>query len=151
MQGSQGGGRFPMPPLQGEVAALRAVVAGYLLYLGGSLIWDLLKGSSTLPPALAWAAGLGSGTAGATSSAAGASGSGSIGAGAANSGAPGRARHSRSRRDARRERAAVAADCGRWAQTSVVTRRSRKKDRGMMPASRRLDVHKKLKSCESFR
>ena len=42
-----------------NTATLRAVVAGYLLYLGGSLLWDLLKGTSTLSPALAWTAGLG--------------------------------------------------------------------------------------------
>jgi hypothetical protein len=42
-----------------NVATLRAVVAAYLLYLGGSLIWDMLKGKSTLSPAFAWIAGLG--------------------------------------------------------------------------------------------
>lgn len=39
-------------------AVVRAAVAGYLVYLGGSLIWDLRKGSSTLPPAAAWGLGL---------------------------------------------------------------------------------------------
>lgn len=42
-----------------NMAALRAAVAAYLMYLGGSLIWDRLRGNSSLPPALAWLAGLG--------------------------------------------------------------------------------------------
>jgi hypothetical protein len=42
-----------------NAATLRAVVAAYLLYLGGSLIWDMLKGKSTMSPVLAWIAGLG--------------------------------------------------------------------------------------------
>ena len=42
-----------------NLATLRAVVAGYLAYLGGSLIWDMLKGKSTLSPTLTWVAGLG--------------------------------------------------------------------------------------------
>ena len=42
-----------------NLAGLRAVVAGYLVYLGFSLIRDLLRGTSTLSPAFAWAAGLG--------------------------------------------------------------------------------------------
>ena len=42
-----------------NLAVLRAVVAGYLIYLGYGLIRDLLRGTSTLSPAFAWAAGLG--------------------------------------------------------------------------------------------
>src|SRR5690606_40038673 len=81
---------------------------------------------------------------------AGASGSGSTGAGsgAAMAGATGRTVHSRNNRRAR-ERAWVAAGVRR-ARASVVTRSLRKKDRGKMLASRRVDVHKKLKSRESF-
>ena len=41
-----------------NMAALRAAVAVYLIYLGVSLIRDRLQGTSTLPPALAWFAGL---------------------------------------------------------------------------------------------
>ena len=41
-----------------NMAALRAVVAAYLVYLGGSLIWDRLNGRGSLPPVLAWLAGL---------------------------------------------------------------------------------------------
>ena len=41
-----------------NMATLRAVVAGYLVYLGGSVICDLLKGRTSMSPALAWAAGL---------------------------------------------------------------------------------------------
>ena len=41
-----------------NMATLRAVVAGYLVYLGGSVIYDLLKGRTSMSPALAWAAGL---------------------------------------------------------------------------------------------
>ena len=39
-------------------ATLRAVVAGYLIYLGGSLIYDLLKGRATMSPVLVWGIGL---------------------------------------------------------------------------------------------
>ena len=39
-------------------AALRGVICVYLIYLGGSLIRDLLRGESTLSPALVWSAGL---------------------------------------------------------------------------------------------
>ena len=42
-----------------STAILRGVVAGYLVYLGYTLIRDLLNGSSTLPLWAAWAAGLG--------------------------------------------------------------------------------------------
>ncbi len=41
-----------------NLAALRALVAGYLAWLGFSLIRDLLRGTSTLSPAFAWTAGL---------------------------------------------------------------------------------------------
>jgi hypothetical protein len=41
-----------------NMATLRAVVAGYLVYLGGSLIYDLLKGQSSMSSAVAWALGL---------------------------------------------------------------------------------------------
>ena len=41
-----------------NLASLRAVVAAYLVYLGGSLIVDHLRGRSEMPPLLAWAAGL---------------------------------------------------------------------------------------------
>lgn len=37
---------------------LRAVVAGYLVYLGYSLIREQLKGSSAMVPWFAWACGL---------------------------------------------------------------------------------------------
>ena len=40
-------------------AVLRALVAAYLAWLGFSLIRDHLRGTSTLPPILVWAAGLG--------------------------------------------------------------------------------------------
>ena len=36
---------------------LRGVVAGYLVYLGGSTIYDLIKGTSSLSPVLGWIAG----------------------------------------------------------------------------------------------
>ena len=36
---------------------LRGVVAGYLVYLGGSTIYDLLRGTSSLSPVLGWIAG----------------------------------------------------------------------------------------------
>ena len=36
---------------------LRGVVAGYLVYLGGSTIYDLLRGTSSLAPALGWIVG----------------------------------------------------------------------------------------------
>lgn len=41
-----------------NIAVLRTVVAGYLTYLGGSLVWDRLQGESTLAPAMAWGLGL---------------------------------------------------------------------------------------------
>ena len=41
-----------------NLAVLRAVVAGYLAWLGFSLIRDFLRGTSTLSPAFAWTAGL---------------------------------------------------------------------------------------------
>ena len=36
---------------------LRGVVAGYLVYLGGSTIYDLLRGTSSISPLLGWIAG----------------------------------------------------------------------------------------------
>ena len=36
---------------------LRGVVAGYLVYLGGSTIYELLRGTSSLSPVLGWIAG----------------------------------------------------------------------------------------------
>ena len=36
---------------------LRAVVAGYLVYLGGSIIYELIQGTTTLRPALGWILG----------------------------------------------------------------------------------------------
>ena len=39
-------------------AALRGVVAAYLVYLGVTLILDMLKGNSALSPAAVWALGL---------------------------------------------------------------------------------------------
>lgn len=41
-----------------NMSILRAVVAGYLIYLGGSLINDLLRGNSGLSPAVGWTVGL---------------------------------------------------------------------------------------------
>jgi TRAP-type C4-dicarboxylate transport system permease small subunit len=41
-----------------NMAALRAAVAAYLIYLGWSLIWDRLNGKDSLTPVLAWLAGL---------------------------------------------------------------------------------------------
>ena len=38
-------------------AVLRGVIAGYLVYLGGSLIYDLIQGTSSLSPALGWIVG----------------------------------------------------------------------------------------------
>ena len=38
-------------------AVLRGVIAGYLVYLGGSTIYDLLRGTSTLSPVLGWTVG----------------------------------------------------------------------------------------------
>ena len=42
-----------------SAAVLRGIVAGYIIYLGGSLIVDHLRGSSTLSPWAVWTAGLG--------------------------------------------------------------------------------------------
>ena len=42
----------------GSIAALRAVVAGYLFYLGLSMIRDLLRGVSTMSPVFVWIVGL---------------------------------------------------------------------------------------------
>ena len=42
----------------GSIAALRAAVAGYLFYLGLSMIRDLLRGVSTMSPVFVWAVGL---------------------------------------------------------------------------------------------
>lgn len=39
-------------------ATMRAVVAGYLVYLGGSLIYDYLKSRSDMTPLQAWGFGL---------------------------------------------------------------------------------------------
>ena len=41
-----------------NLATLRAVVAAYLVYLGGSMIVDHLRGRSTVSPILVWASGL---------------------------------------------------------------------------------------------
>lgn len=41
-----------------NIATLRAVVAAYLVYLGGSLIVDYLRGRSGVSPFLAWGPGL---------------------------------------------------------------------------------------------
>lgn len=41
-----------------NVTSLRVVVAGYLIYLGGSLIYDMIRGRSTLSPFAACALGL---------------------------------------------------------------------------------------------
>ena len=41
-----------------NLAVLRVLVAGYLAWLGFSLIRDCLRGASTLSPAFAWTAGL---------------------------------------------------------------------------------------------
>ena len=40
------------------IATLRAVVAGYLIYLGGSLIYGRLKGESDMIPWMAWFFGI---------------------------------------------------------------------------------------------
>lgn len=40
-----------------NMAALRAAVSLYLIYLGVSLLLPAVRGESTLPPALAWLAG----------------------------------------------------------------------------------------------
>ncbi len=36
---------------------LRGVVAGYLVYLGGSMLYELIQGTSTLSPVLGWTVG----------------------------------------------------------------------------------------------
>ena len=36
---------------------LRGVVAGYLVYLGGSMLYEWIQGTSTLSPALVWTVG----------------------------------------------------------------------------------------------
>lgn len=41
-----------------NMGVLRAVVAAYLVYLGGSLIRDWLQGGSTLAPWMVWLCGL---------------------------------------------------------------------------------------------
>ena len=41
-----------------NLATLRAVVAAYLVYLGGSMIVDYLRGRSTVSPVLVWISGL---------------------------------------------------------------------------------------------
>ena len=38
-------------------AVLRGAVAGYLVYLGGSLIYDQVRGTSSLSPVLGWIVG----------------------------------------------------------------------------------------------
>ena len=43
----------------GTTLSLRAVAAGYLIYLGWTMVRDLLNGSSTLPVWLSWTAGIG--------------------------------------------------------------------------------------------
>ena len=42
----------------GGMAMLRAVVSGYLIYLGFTLIRDMLSGSSDMAPVLGWGCGL---------------------------------------------------------------------------------------------
>ena len=41
-----------------NLASLRAVVAAYLVYLGGSMIADYFRGRSSVSPILTWATGL---------------------------------------------------------------------------------------------
>ena len=41
-----------------NLATLRAVVAAYLVYLGGSMIADYFRGKATVSPILIWASGL---------------------------------------------------------------------------------------------
>ena len=41
-----------------NLAALRAVVAAYLLYLGVSILWDQLRGKGGLSPLIGWGAGI---------------------------------------------------------------------------------------------
>ena len=48
----------PRKPGADSRAWLRAIVAGYLIYLGYSLIRDHLKGISSMAPWLSWACGL---------------------------------------------------------------------------------------------
>lgn len=43
----------------GTTASLRAVAAGYLIWLGWTLLRDMLNGSSTLPVWLSWTASIG--------------------------------------------------------------------------------------------
>ena len=38
-------------------AVLRGVIAVYLVYLGGSLLYDLVKGTSSLSPVVGWTIG----------------------------------------------------------------------------------------------
>lgn len=40
------------------MAMLRAVVSGYLIYLGGSLIYDHVKGKSEMVPWMVWVFGI---------------------------------------------------------------------------------------------
>ena len=42
----------------GGMAMLRAAVAAYLIYLGFSLIRDMLSGASTMSPTMAWLCGM---------------------------------------------------------------------------------------------
>ncbi len=42
----------------GNMAALRAVVAAYLVYLGGSLVWDRLTGKSDMALWAVWGCGI---------------------------------------------------------------------------------------------
>ena len=49
----------------GTTLSLRAIAAGYLIYLGWTLVRDLLNKSSTMTPWIGWAAGLGFAAAGA--------------------------------------------------------------------------------------
>ena len=43
---------------QRNMAALRAVVAAYLAYLGGSLLWDRLSGKSDMALWAVWVCGI---------------------------------------------------------------------------------------------
>ena len=49
----------------GTTLSVRVIAAGYLIYLGYTLIRDLLNGSTTMPVWLSWAAGIGFAAAGA--------------------------------------------------------------------------------------
>ena len=58
MDGNGSRKRDPDKARLGNMAALRAVVGAYLIYLGVSLIRDYLGGRSTMSPWLAWGFGV---------------------------------------------------------------------------------------------